>query len=54
MSIYHVVKSVSTRVKCSIRSDLSLGVQDTYMYQGKTISYSTLLFIISANTNYHM
>jgi len=48
------VESVSTRIIYSIRSGVSLGVQHTYMYQTKTISYSTLLFIMSANTNCHM
>jgi len=49
------VLSVSTRVRCPIRSDVSLGVQHTYMYQAKTIRHSTLLFIMSANTNrYHV
>jgi len=47
------VESVSTRVRCPIRSGVTSGVQHTYMYQAKTISYSTLLFIMSVNTNCH-
>jgi len=58
-SIYHDlyikrVESVSIRVRCPIRSGVISGVQHTYMYQAKTISYSTLLFIMSANTNCHL
>ena len=45
------VESVSTRVRCPIKSGVTSGVQHTYMYQAKTISYSILLFIMSANTN---
>jgi len=48
------VESVSTRVRCPIRSGVTSGVQHTYMYQAKTISYSILFFIMSANTNYHL
>jgi len=47
------VESVSTRVKCPSGSDVSAGVQHTYMYHAKTVSYSALLFIMSANTNCH-
>jgi len=36
------VESVSVRVRCPIRSSVSSGVQHTYMYQAKTINYSTL------------
>ena len=55
--VYHSVymrrvELVSTRVRCPIRSDVLLGVQHRYMYQAKTIS-RTLLFIMSANTNYY-
>jgi len=53
-SIYHMVETVSTRVKCPIRSDESSGVQNTYMYHAKTINYSIPLFIMSTNTNCHM
>ena len=59
LGIYHDlyikrVKSVSTRVKCPIRSGVTSGVQHKYMYQVKTINYNTLLFTISANTNDHL
>jgi len=32
------VESISTRVKCPIRSGVTLGVQHTCMYQAKIIS----------------
>ena len=48
------VESVSIRVRCLIKSGVTSGVQHTCMYQAKTISYSTLLFIKLANSNCHM
>ena len=36
------VELVSSRVRCLIMSGVTSGVQHTYMYQAKTINYSTL------------
>jgi len=47
------VESVSTRVRCPIRSGVISGVQHTYMYQAMTINYITLWTVYYYYVNGH-